>query len=172
MTGFRKRHTKLMFFLVALGFIILWSILFLPNFIKYLNNTPNFADGFTIPVAWLIKTIGYFIAFFFIGLILTGKKHAFRFGLATLLFYIMFVIVTPPTCISINGDLLTSATNASCMSGDDAFVAWIFHFIIPFGNPLLFYFTYVGGPLISAILAILLLSKKDLWKSIKTTFSK
>ncbi len=164
--SFRKKHIKLLFALTIIVFIILWSYIFLPWFVNYLSINPNFAGAWSIPAAFGIKIFGYFAAFLMIGWILTGEKYALRVGLAGLLLYEIFVIVTPPTCIGTNGQLLLGGTNityspnfvtqipsnigiitnGSCISGDDTFVAWLLNWLaIPMQYLTNFFIMIING---------------------------
>jgi hypothetical protein len=169
-TKVRKKHIKLLFFVAATVWVILWAALFLPIFLKFIANNPNFVGQFTIPVAFAIKWFGYWISLFILGWLLTGK-HAIRFSLGTLFFLSIFVILSPPMCISINGNLLVEDGNYSCMMGDDAVISWIFHFIVPYGHWLLYYLTYVVGTITFVLLTILTFNKKDMWKAVVEKFN-
>ena len=173
----RRKHIKLIFFLVTTVWVILWAAILVPEFIKFVSNNPSYAGAFTIPISFLIKWIGYWISLFVLGWILTGK-HAVRFSFGMLFFLTIWIILSPPNCISPQGDLLVTQGNYSCLMGDDSLISWIFHFIVPYGNnvmlfgkALMWYVTYVLGAVIFIALTILTLSKKDLWLAVVNKFN-
>jgi hypothetical protein len=156
---------ELLFLVVVFGWVLFWSLIFIPYFNSYLISHPSFP----VYATFLVHQIGYWLSFFFMGFILTKKlPHSFRFSLGVICLFISFEIAVPPTCVAPDGNALLTADNLSCKMGNDYFVSWIFNtfFRIPYGYPIMFYLTYIGGTLLFAFLAVLLLKEKELWKAL------
>jgi hypothetical protein len=156
---------ELLFLVVVFGWVLVWSMGFLPNFNSFLISNPDF------PVwkAFAIHQFGYWFSFLLIGYILTKKlPHSLRFSLGVICLFISLEIAVPPTCIAPDGRALITADNQSCRMGNDYFVSWILnnYFGVPYNKPIMFYLTYIGGTLIFALLAVLLLKEKELWKAL------
>jgi hypothetical protein len=153
------------FLLVILGWIILWSVFFLPNFNNYLISHPDFE----VWKAFLLKESGYFISFIAIGWILTKEvPHSLRLGFGVMLGLMIFNIAIPPQCVNLQGNPLITGDNATCKASDDYFMSWIFNnfFHVSYGTKTIYYLTYVGGTMICAVGAVLLLKQKELWEEL------
>jgi hypothetical protein len=156
---------ELLFLVVVGGWVLLWSLAFLPYFNSYLMSNPDY------PVwkAFIVHQFGYWFSFFLIGYILTKRMpQSLRFSLGVICLFISLEIAVPPTCIAPDGSALITSDNQSCKMGNDYFISWVLnnYLGVPYNKPVMFYLTYIGGTLIFALLAVLLLKERELWKAL------
>jgi hypothetical protein len=161
----KLKHIKIVFLVASMFWILLWAVGFLPIWQTYLNSNPNTP----IWVAYLIHEIPFFASFFAVAWIVTTElKFTLRFALAEFFIFSAAVgIAMPPLCVGLDGVLLVSTQNHSCLAGTDSLVASFWSPIVPFGNPLLFYLTYVGGFLIFLAIGVWLIKSKDLKEDLR-----
>lgn len=170
----KKLNIRAVYFISAVVWAISWVFL-LRILVNFLNNNPNFAGAFSIPVAWFIQFVAFLISFVLIGIALVGKKHhtlvIFRYALSFLFGALAFVnLATAPMCVGINGNLLVTPGNYSCLTGNDSLFAWIFSPIIPYGSEFLFWVVYIGGIIIYSGLFVLIYPKKKFRQRINQEF--
>ena len=163
-TRVKLKQVKLLFLGLSVLWVLFWVLLFLPFWLNYLTAHPDIP----IYVAFLTHELPFFALFFAIAWVVTTKiENTLKFAIAEYLIFSAFVIAMPPLCLDLHGNLLVTATNQSCRAGTDSLVASFWSPIIPFGSPLLFYFTYIGGFIIFLAVGLWLIKKKDLIADLK-----
>jgi len=161
----KKKNLILKFILVGLGFGAAWAIIINPLFLNLFATHPNLP----IPLWWVLKESVYAATIFIASLFFfKNTEFSLRFSIGAVVLLSVFLLIVPPICISPKGDLLITADNASCRSGDDTFISWIGNHIgIQYGTKTMYYFTYIAGVLIYGAAAALLLNKKELLGELK-----
>jgi hypothetical protein len=158
-----KKNIKLLFILLLFSWMLVWSLFFVPWFLTFLSANPTFP----IWQAYLLHESIYVVSMVLISFIIVGKiSSSLRLGLAVFLLYQALIIAMPPLCISLQGELLTTTQNMSCLAGTDTFTSTWFSIFGIHGSSL-YYFTYIGGFIIYVALAIVLLTKRELFEELK-----
>jgi len=164
-TKFRLIESReVKFLIVALVWTFLWNLVFVQWLFSFFNANPSIAP----PLAWLIHQTGYIIMFGLFGFVLFKElPHVTRFALGANAIFIALEIAIPPLCVSTAGDLLLAPGNLSCLAGNDTMVSWFVQLVgIPYGTPLMFYVTYIGGMMFFFTAAVLLLKQRELWQAL------
>ncbi len=153
---------ELKLFAAVMGWALIWIWIIIPYANNYFISNPDYP----ILYAWALKEFGMYGSLFLIAVFALNGKHKLNlkiiseFSLGIFLLTNAFLLIEAPLCISPDGNLFVTNTNATCYFGTDAMLittlaAPLLH--LSLGNPQLYSMGYLSIFGILIFISIILL---------------